>query len=157
MKFGSSLIVVKDIEKSRKFYERLLDQEVVMDLGANVAFDGFALQTIESWSEFIKQDINDINLNKTNVSELYFEADDYDKFLEKLKLEKDVELLHDSIVCPWGQKVIRFYDPDNHIIEVGESLENLIKRLSNDGMSISQIIEKTGLPEEVILNIKNND
>lgn len=28
---------------------------------------------------------------------------------------------------PWGQKVIRFYDPDKHIIEVGEDLSVLIR------------------------------
>jgi len=33
---------------------------------------------------------------------------------------------------PWGQRVIRFYDPDMHIVEVGESLESVACMLHNE-------------------------
>ena len=157
MKCEASLIVVKDMEKSRNFYEELLDQKVVMDLGANVSYEGFALHTFESWVNFIKKDSKEINLNKTNNAELYFETEDYDKFLEKFKSFKNIEILNDNHEAPYGQRLIRFYDLDNHIIEVGESLESLIIRLSNEGMSISEITQKTKLPEELVITLKNSD
>lgn len=153
MKFMSSMIVVKDMKKSREFYEGFLNQKVVMDLGANVSFEGFALQTLDSWGNFIDKTESDINLNKTNGFELYFEADNYDKFLKKLKSRK-IEFLHDTKEFPWGQRTVRFYDPDNHVIEVGESLEDVVKRQLDSGMSINEIIEKTELPEELILELK---
>ncbi|RBQ24226.1 hypothetical protein ALNOE001_03390 [Candidatus Methanobinarius endosymbioticus] len=43
----------------------------------------------------------------------------------------------------------------NHIIEVGESLRNVVKRLLNNDMSVEEVMEKTGLPEDYVLKIKN--
>lgn len=155
MEYISSVIVVKDMEKSKEFYEGFLNQKVEMDLGANVSFGGFALQTLESWADFINKRESDINLNKTNESELYFEVANYDEFIEKLK-SSNIEILHDTKEFPWGQRVVRFYDPDNHIVEVGESLENVIKRQLDEGMNVNEIVEKTELPKEYIMEIKKN-
>jgi len=156
MKLMGSVLVVKDMNKSREFYEGFLNQNVKMDLGANVSYDGFALQTLESWADFINKEESDINLDKTNEAELYFEVSDYDKFVEKLNSKKDIELVHDTKEFPWGQRGIRFYDPDNHIVEVGETLEGVVKKQLNDGMSEDEIVEKTGLPKEYIVEIKKN-
>lgn len=35
----------------------------------------------------------------------------------------DMKLLHDLHDEPWGQRTIRFFDPDDHLIEAGESLK----------------------------------
>jgi len=156
MKFMGSVLVVKDMKKSRDFYEGFLNQQVKMDLGANVSYESFALQTLESWANFIDKKEFDVNLDKTNEIELYFEASDYDKFVEKLNSKKDIELVHDTKEFPWGQRGIRFYDPDNHIVEVGETLEGVVKKQLNDGMSEDEIVEKTGLPKEYIVEIKKN-
>ena len=37
----------------------------------------------------------------------------------------------------WGQRSIRFYDPDKHIIDVGESMKVVIKRFLLSGVSVS--------------------
>jgi len=34
-----------------------------------------------------------------------------------------VEFIHEIVEQPWGQKVMRFYDPDYHMIEVGAPIE----------------------------------
>lgn len=45
MNFQLVLLSVKDIELSKKFYEDLFEQEVVLDLGKNITFSGdFAIQ-----------------------------------------------------------------------------------------------------------------
>ena len=46
----------------------------------------------------------------------------------------------------WGQRVIRFFDPDDHIIEVGEKLSAVAKRFSLSGMSIEDIAKRMGIP-----------
>ena len=51
-----------------------------------------------------------------------FEEDDFDKFADKLK-ECDIEYVHPIIEHSWGQRDVRFYDPDKHIIEVGENMK----------------------------------
>jgi catechol 2,3-dioxygenase-like lactoylglutathione lyase family enzyme len=157
MKFTGTMIVVQDMEKSRNFYETLLDQNVVMDLGANVAYEGFALQTLESWIDFVGKAEDDINLLKNNNAELYFETDDYDGIFKKFKNFNDfeIEFVHPTKEFPWGQRGIRFYDPDNHIIEVAESLESLVKKFIDEGMSEEDISERTGLPVEVVQDLKN--
>jgi len=157
MKFECALIVVRDMEISKNFYQGLLDQEVKMDLGANVAYEGFALMDFERWMDFLEKEEDDFNFLKNNVSELYFEIDDYDAFIEKLNGYNDfeIEIVHKTKEFPWGQRVIRFYDPDNHMIEVGENMESVIKKFFSDGMSVEDIAEKTGYPTEYVADLKN--
>lgn len=38
----------------------------------------------------------------------------------------------------WGQRVVRFYDPDKHIIEVGENIVMVVKGFLNSGLSIEE-------------------
>jgi hypothetical protein len=43
-----------------------------------------------------------------------------------------VEYVHPLREQPWRQRVVRFYDPDHHIIEVGESFLaslNVLKKM----------------------------
>ena len=53
---------------------------------------------------------------------------------------------------PWGQKTIRFYDPDNHLIEIGETMQSVIKRLNYKGMTPEEISKKTYMDIETIMN-----
>ena len=39
----------------------------------------------------------------------------------------------------WGQRVIRFYDPDGHIIEVGEDMRSVIHRFLASGMTMQEV------------------
>ena len=38
----------------------------------------------------------------------------------------------------WGQRSIRFYDLDGHIIEVGENMKMVVKRFLDSGMSMEE-------------------
>ncbi|MEW9121058.1 MAG: hypothetical protein AB2421_00005 [Thermotaleaceae bacterium] len=49
-----------------------------------------------------------------------------------------------------GQRVIRFYDPDMHIIEVGESMETVVKGFIKQGLSIEETAERTQHPIEFV-------
>ena len=75
MKFQAALLVVEDMAASVKFYKEVLGLRVIMDLGANVTMTGgVALQTKESWYEFIEKDAREIAFGG-NGAELYFEED----------------------------------------------------------------------------------
>jgi catechol 2,3-dioxygenase-like lactoylglutathione lyase family enzyme len=148
MKFKLPVIVVRDMERSRKFYEELLDLKVVLDFGANVTFDGgLSLQTRDVWRGFIGSE--DTIICRPNNFELYFEEKNLDKFLQKLK-GFDVEMVHDVKEYTWGQRVVRFYDPDKHIIEVAESMTIVIRRFYNQGMSVEEIVERSQHPVEFV-------
>ena len=147
MKYVCPLITVVDMNRSRKFYESLLEQKVSVDFGVNVAFEsGFAIHLRSHFSGLI--DNREI-LSKSNNFEIYFEHDEVDEFAQKLK-ENDVQFVHEVREQPWRQKVVRFYDPDDNIIEVGESLEYLSLRLHNEGMSVADISKSVGIPEEFV-------
>ena len=150
MKFSCSVIAVKNIEISKKFYETVLNQKIISDLGINVTFEGdFALQ--QGYSEMIGIPENEVK-QKSNNFEMYFEEEKFDDFLKKLKTMKEIKYVHDVKKYDWGQRVIRFYDPDEHIIEVGETMENVARRFSEDGLSIEEISEKTMLSIEFLKN-----
>ena len=117
MKFKNVLIVVKDIEKSRKFYHDLFDIDLVLDNDGNMILtEGLVLQDEKIWKSFLDRDI----VPKSNSCELYFEEQDIEAFIEKLEqLYPDVEYVNRLMTHSWGQRVIRFYDLDGNLIEVG--------------------------------------
>jgi catechol 2,3-dioxygenase-like lactoylglutathione lyase family enzyme len=148
--------VVKDIEKSRKFYEEVLKQKVVLDFGANITFAGdFSLQTKSSWVDFIDKTEAEVIFN-SNSFELYFEEAGFDNFVEQLKSHA-IQYIHDVRDYPWGQRVIRFYDPDMHIIEVGESMVSVVRRFLDEGLSMEETAERTQHPLEFVKSCLNRD
>jgi uncharacterized glyoxalase superfamily protein PhnB len=150
MRFICPLIVVNNIKASRFFYEKVLNQKVQCDFGENISFEGgFAIHLKSHFSDLISINENDI-IQKSNNSELYFEEDDLDSFLQKLKNVSSIEYVHELKEQPWGQRVIRFYDPDMHIIEVGEPMESVVKRLLSKGLSIEETVKRTLMPEEFV-------
>lgn len=149
MRYVSSLIAVKDIAASKQFYVDVMGQKIVADVGANVAFEnGLSLQELKWWADFIDTEEKDILFDAKNA-ELYFETDDYDKDVQRLK-QFEIDYVHDTKEFPWGQRVIRFYDPDKHIIEVGETMQTVVKRFFDQGLGIEEIVEKTMMPKEYI-------
>ena len=117
MKLKNILIVVKDIEKSRKFYHDLFGIDLVQDNDGNMILtEGLVLQDEKIWSKFLERDI----IPKSNSCELYFEEQDIESFVEKLeRLYPTIEYVNHLMTHSWGQRVIRFYDLDGNLIEVG--------------------------------------
>lgn len=151
MTYGCPLIVVADMACSKHFYCGLLGLAVTADFGANVVLsDAIALQTLESWQDFINKPAGDIQFCH-NSAELYFEEDDLDGFLEKLAGWPDVRYVHPPKEHRWGQRVVRFYDPDHHIVEVGESITTVVRRFLAGGMTVAQAARRMDVPEAYIL------
>ena len=117
MTLKNVLIVVKDIEKSRKFYHDLFGIDLVLDNDGNMIFtEGLVLQDEKIWKSFLGRDI----LPQNNACELYFEEQDIEVFVEKLeRLYPSIEYVNRLMTHSWGQRVIRFYDLDGNLIEVG--------------------------------------
>ena len=54
------------------------------------------------------------------MTELYFEESDIEGFVKKLEeSDFEIEFVNKLMMHSWGQKVVRFYDPDGNLIEVG--------------------------------------
>ena len=117
MKLKNILIVVKDIERSKQFYHDLFGIDMVLDNEGNMILtEGLVLQDEKIWSSFLGKNI----VSKNNSCELYFEEWDIEGFIEKLeRMYPEVEYVNRLMTHSWGQKVVRFYDLDGNLIEVG--------------------------------------
>ena len=117
MKLRNILIVVKDIEKSKQFYHDLFGLNVVLDNDGNIIMtEGLVLQDEAIWAKFLEKEI----IRKSNSSELYFEEPNIEAFVEKLeRLYPSIQYVNPLMTHSWGQKVVRFYDLDGNLIEVG--------------------------------------
>ena len=117
MKLKNVLIVVKDIEKAKKFYHDLFGLDVVLDQEGNVILtEGLVLQDEAIWKKYLGKEV----VPKNNSCELYFEEKEIEDFAEKLEKQySEICYVNRLITHSWGQKVIRFYDLDGNLIEVG--------------------------------------
>jgi catechol 2,3-dioxygenase-like lactoylglutathione lyase family enzyme/GNAT superfamily N-acetyltransferase len=147
MKFICPLLTVTDITQSRQFYEKILGQKVRYDFGESITFHGdFAIHLRSHYKNLI--DNREVTSGENNF-ELYFESDEIESISANLK-KAGIRFVHELREQPWRQKVVRFYDPDNNIIEIGETLEHLSFRLNQEGLSDNQISEVINMPPDFV-------
>lgn len=147
MKFTSPLFAVRSIEAAKTFYQEVLGQTIILDHGTNVTFaGGFALQ--EDFAGLVGFPAERTQWKAYN-GELYFETEALDADAARVK-EAGAELLHDIKEYPWGQRVIRFFDPDGNLIEVGESMRSVGRRFLAQGMSLEEVARRTQHPIELV-------
>lgn len=119
MRLKNVLITVKDMEKSKAFYKELFGLDVILDNDGNVILtEGLVLQDAGIWEETVGGGI----IPRNNASELYFEETDIESFAGKLDAyPEEIQYINRLTQDSQGRKVIRFYDPDGNLIEVGQN------------------------------------
>jgi len=148
--YHSCVLLVEDIERSKHFYNIILGQQIIMDFGRNVGFKGgLAIWERDYALNLIFQEKAKDTIVGANNFEVYFETENLYNLYKRLVKEK-VKVIHSIREHPWGQRAFRVYDPDNHIIEFAESMESVVKRLSNEGLGIEEISKKSMMPIEFI-------
>ena len=117
MKYKGTLIVVESCDRALKFYQDMFGFELIKDNDGNMELTGgLYLQEAKYFEKFT----NKSTTSKSNSSELYFEETDIESFIEKLQnLYPETEYVNELMTHSWGQRVVRFYDPDGNLIEVG--------------------------------------
>lgn len=150
MKYSGSLYVVDDAMRTKKFYSEIFGLRVIQDFHANFTMTGgISFQTRSSWKEFIDKDDQDI-VYGGNDAELYFETEDLDAFVHFLDTYEGIEYVHRLKEHDWGQRGIRVYDPDHHIIEVSETMPQVCKRYAKQGWDVNEISKKTMLSNKMV-------
>jgi catechol 2,3-dioxygenase-like lactoylglutathione lyase family enzyme len=142
---------------SRTFYQDLFDLETELEIEGLTTFK----EGISLWNRSIASTImyKGAELSKPEEKpgvEIYFETDDIDSFFGILS-SRGVRLLHEIEKSPWQQRTVRFFDPDDHLIEVGESMEEVIRRVSREGHTPEEVSDLTYMPVEVIRAVLNQD
>lgn len=117
MNYKGTLIVVKDCHRALQFYRDLFGFELVRDNDGNMELTGHLyLQESRYWEKFTGQSV----IPRSVSTELYFEETDIEAFVKKLEtLYPGTEYVNRLMTHSWGQRVIRFFDPDGNLIEVG--------------------------------------
>lgn len=154
MKFVSSMLIVKNASESKRFYEELLGQKVVIDMGQNVTFDGFAIMEKSLWCQVMNKKDEEFDLG-SEVAELYFEEDDMDELYARLKQEANIKFVNDMEEQPWGQRLMRIQDLDGYYIEIGENIEAVIRRFLKNNMSVEEVANKTLFDQKFIQALKD--
>lgn len=127
-----------------------------MDFGQNVGFEGgLAIWEKDYALNLIFQDKTQHIQVGANNAEIYFEVDDLDGLFIRVTKEQ-IKVIHPIRTHHWGQKAFRIYDPDNHIIEFAESMESVVQRLNNEGLSLEEISKQSMMPIEFIKMVLKN-
>ncbi len=147
MKYQGVCIAVKDVNLSKAFYQELFGLEVFQDYGINISFDGLSLQ--QDFGRMMNIPDEKI-LPEPHNMELYFEEDDFDGFIAKLRQRGDIRYLGtgEPGEAPWGQRAIHFYDLDGHIIEVVENLKMVVRRFLDSGMTMDETSKRMDVSVE---------
>lgn len=127
MRFVNPIPFVKDIARSRQFYESVLGLKVIEDHGNFVLFNnGFALHekgalALRIWGEASPLGQRDVLF--------YFEHEDIGAAYAEIA--PHVKLLHGIERQDWGQLVFRFFDPDGYAIEIGAPQDATVEKVKS--------------------------
>jgi len=157
VKFQGAVVFVRDIAVSRRFYEELLGQKILVDFGEVIGFEaGFSRWQADHAHNilFNKKFDEPQPLGRTNF-ELCFEDSEIQTIWKRISSE-DIKLVHPLKEQPWGQLVFRLYDPDGHIVEIGEPIPTFVARFLSEGMTVEQVAKRTSVPVEAVQQISDS-
>jgi catechol 2,3-dioxygenase-like lactoylglutathione lyase family enzyme len=145
MKMNHVLLQVSDMERSRAFYEELMGLRLQHDFGKHMSFThGLSIHERGDYDKLIGS-----RIPTDHKAILYFESDDLEADL-KAVIEAGTTLIHKIETQPWNQRLFRCLDPDGNLVEVGESVRELVLRLHREGMDREKILETTQLPHDMV-------
>jgi predicted enzyme related to lactoylglutathione lyase len=132
---------------SKHFYEECLHQNILMDIGVHVTFQGFSLQ--QGYAELVGMPTDSV-VKQSHNFQIYFEVENLDAVCSELKSIPDLQWVHEIKEYPWGQRDLRIYDPDMHIVEIAEDMGVVVKRFLKKGMTAEEVVERTMFPLEFV-------
>lgn len=81
-------------------------------------------------------------------------TDDMDEAIARVS-RSGARFVHPLVEQPWGQRVFRIYDPDGHVVEIGEPMDVVIRRFLKQGMTIEEVAPRTSMPLEIVKAVAN--
>ena len=142
---GGALFAVRDMEASLAFYRDILGLEVLGGFGGSVALSGgLALQDWKTWADSLGKEPGEIRFGGGDAA-MCCVAEDFDAFLKVLQDHPELPLAHPPTERRWGQRAVGLYDPDRHVVEVGESLAAVCRRFRDLGLSEEGVARRMGV------------
>jgi len=152
LKLQSTVLITSDFTKMKMFYENVLNQEIEFDFGNCIGYKcGISIWELKP-EYHISKSLGYTYREEGNPNiEICFETDNFAEAVAEIK-KHNTKLLHDITEEPWGQKTIRLYDPDNNLIEIGETIKSFVLRFYNSGMTAEDIVKRTSVSLELVNN-----
>ena len=156
LNLDSSVIITNNIEALKSFYAQFFKLEIEYEYKGYIKFKcGLALWKLDSEHIITKNQGYKFNPDGNRNFEICFDTSDFDDVVKQLK-GKGVKLLHEINEESWGQRTIRFFDPDNNLVEVGENIRSYVNRLIANGLSETKVAEKTDMTLEDVRHFLND-
>jgi catechol 2,3-dioxygenase-like lactoylglutathione lyase family enzyme len=153
IKFHSTVIMTEEFELMKSFYQNILQQKIEFDFGNCIGFkNGLSLWKLKEEYPIAKKLGRTFDKSGNKNLEICFETEDFELVIENLNKYKLKYLLNETEEL-WGQQTIRFYDPENNLVEIGETIPCFVKRFRNQGMSTEEVSKKTSVPVEMVREI----
>lgn len=122
LRFANPIIFPTNLQKSKSFYKNTLGLSIVQDTENFILFEGnFGIHgnAKEFWSNVFDKPQANPPFSSNNSLLLYFQTEAIEETFKKLATK--INLIHPLKKEPWGERVFRFYDPDDYILEMGEA------------------------------------
>ena len=144
IRYTSVVLFSDDVPHLRDFYRDMFDLTIALDLGGLVTFEcGVSIWETADVRAQVYGGLDPSQVERPRC-ELYFETDAIEAFAAGL--DGRVRLAHPLETAPWEQRVIRFFDPDGNLVEVGEAMDAVVRRLAADGLSPEEVAARTLMP-----------
>jgi predicted enzyme related to lactoylglutathione lyase len=122
--FYNTIVFVKDIKKSKEFYQNVLRLKIIQEYDTIIFFENhFTIHCVKSILKTVyKEELpQSRSLQGQKNILIYFETDNLEEAYQNV-VKTGCEVIHPIEEQEWGQKVFRFYDPDKHIVEIGAAM-----------------------------------
>lgn len=151
--FHSTVIITQQFDTMKSFYKELLKQEIVHDFGTCISFaSGLSIWKLSEEDPLSKKLGRTFDASGNKNIELCFETEEIIE-VEKLLYNYSLEYLHRLVEEKWGQRTIRFFDPDGNLIEVGESIPCFIRRMYGRYKSLEEVSKRSSVPLDMVREI----
>ncbi len=153
LQFHSSVIICQDFDKMKDFYLNILQQEVEVDFGNCIGLKcKISLWQLKDNYPIAEKLGRTFSTQGNKNLEICFETDDFETIVNHLK-HYDINYLHKEEEETWGQRTLRLFDPENNLIEIGETVPCFVKRFYQQGLSIEEVSQRTAVPLEMVKEI----
>jgi len=142
LRFSSTVLLVSDFDRMVAFYRDLLLQECQVDFGNCMNFKcGLSIWKMDDEVPLAQELGRTFDPAGNRNLEFCFETEEFDHLHAHLQ-EQELNYLHGCIEEPWGQRTLRFYDPEQNLVEVGESIPCFVKRFHQQGLSMEEVSQR---------------
>ena len=147
--YSSAVLVTGHFDLMRRFYENVLGQKVLYDFGSCVQFECRLTIWRPAEGHPAVKALFSADGTDNAALELCFETEDFDAQAARVTAA-GVMLAHGVIEESWGQRTLRFFDPDGNLVELGESMPAFCRRLYSCGMDVEEVSKKTGINQNTV-------